>query len=149
MIPRYSRPQMVETYSKSPDGLLYRFTLRSGLKFHDGSPVTARDAVATLRRLLVRDTQNQILAGLLVAGSTVLAHAETPVERGEYLVRGPAGCGNCHTPMGPDGFVANQELGGRLVEDGEAFTDEGLYTITVENQYTKAATSKRRAGLSA
>lgn len=64
MVPR---PQMVETYSKSPDGLLYRFTLRSGLKFHDGSPVTARDAVATLRRLLVRDTQNQILAGLLVS----------------------------------------------------------------------------------
>lgn len=31
----------------------------------------------------------------------------------------------------------------RPAKDGEAFTDEGLYTITVENQYTKAATSKR------
>ena len=29
--------------------------------------------------------------------------AETPVERGEYLVRGPMGCGNCHTPQGPEG----------------------------------------------
>ena len=63
-----------------------------------------------------------ILAGLLVAGATALAHAETPIERGEYLVRGPAGCGNCHTPMGPNGFVTEQELGGRLVEDIEAFT---------------------------
>lgn len=63
-----------------------------------------------------------ILAGLLLAGSTALAHAETPVERGEYLVRGPAGCGNCHSPMGPEGFIAGQELAGRLVEDGEAFT---------------------------
>ncbi len=50
------------------------------------------------------------------------AHAETPVERGEYLVRGPAGCGNCHTPLGPDGFVEAQELAGRLVEDNPAFT---------------------------
>jgi len=50
------------------------------------------------------------------------AFAEVSVERGEYLVRGPAGCGNCHTPLGPDGFVMAQELGGRLVEDNQAFT---------------------------
>jgi mono/diheme cytochrome c family protein len=54
------------------------------------------------------------LAGALLA---VPAVAETPVERGEYLVRGPMGCGNCHTPMGPEGFVMEQELAGRLVED--------------------------------
>ncbi len=51
-----------------------------------------------------------------------LAWAEPSVERGEYLVRGPAGCGNCHTPIGPDGFVMDQELGGRLVEQNEMFT---------------------------
>ena len=60
-----ARPQMVETWSKSDDGLLYSFTLRPGLKFHDLTPVTSRDVVATLRRLLVRDTQNQILASLV------------------------------------------------------------------------------------
>ena len=27
--------------------------------------------------------------------------AKPSVERGEYLVRGPAACGSCHTPMGP------------------------------------------------
>jgi mono/diheme cytochrome c family protein len=54
------------------------------------------------------------LAGALLA---VPAVAETSVERGEYLVRGPMGCGNCHTPMGPEGFVIEQELAGRLVED--------------------------------
>jgi mono/diheme cytochrome c family protein len=48
--------------------------------------------------------------------------AETPAERGEYLVRGPAGCGNCHTPLGPEGFVMEMELGGRLVEENEAFS---------------------------
>jgi mono/diheme cytochrome c family protein len=63
------------------------------------------------------------LVAVFVAGALCApAAAETPLERGEYLVRGPAGCGNCHTPMGPEGFVMEQELGGRLVEDGEAFT---------------------------
>lgn len=42
--------------------------------------------------------------------------------RGAYLVTGPAGCGNCHSPLGPQGVVAGQELSGRLVEDGDAFT---------------------------
>ena len=46
------RPQMVDTWNKSDDGLLYTFTLRPGLKFHDLTPVTSRDVVATLRRLL-------------------------------------------------------------------------------------------------
>ena len=53
---------------------------------------------------------------------TGMAQAETALERGEYLVRGPMGCGNCHTPMGPQGEVEGQELAGRLVEENEAFT---------------------------
>lgn len=57
--------------------------------------------------------------GVALAGPAV---AQAPVERGEYLVRGVMGCGNCHTPLGPEGFVADQELGGRLVEENEAFT---------------------------
>lgn len=67
-------------------------------------------------------TSRTLVAGLLVAAGTALAHAETAVERGDYLVRGPAGCGNCHTPIGPNGFVMEQELAGRLVEDIEPFT---------------------------
>ena len=39
MIPR---PQMVESWTKSDDKLLYTFTLRPGLKFHDGSGHHAR-----------------------------------------------------------------------------------------------------------
>jgi peptide/nickel transport system substrate-binding protein len=50
------RPQMVETFSTSPDGLAWTFTLRSGLKFHDGQPVTTRDVIASLKRWMARDT---------------------------------------------------------------------------------------------
>ncbi|CCJ58703.1 ABC transporter substrate-binding protein [Bordetella bronchiseptica] len=49
------QPQMVSTWSVSPDKLVYRFTLRDGLKFHDGSPVTAADCVASIKRWAQRD----------------------------------------------------------------------------------------------
>src|SRR5579875_1765325 len=48
MVPR---PQMVESSTKSADALVYTFTLRPGLAFHDGSPVTTRDVIASLRRM--------------------------------------------------------------------------------------------------
>lgn len=64
-----------------------------------------------------------LLAGALASAAGISpVFAETPVERGEYLVRGPMGCGNCHTPLGPEGPVAGQELAGRLVDDNPAFT---------------------------
>ena len=39
------RPQMVDTTEVSADKLTYTFTLRDGLKWHDGQPVTAEDCV--------------------------------------------------------------------------------------------------------
>ena len=65
------------------------------------------------------------ILGLLAAalcGTAGLAGAETPVERGEYLVRGPMGCGNCHTPTGPDGPEMDKEFTGTLIWDGPDFT---------------------------
>lgn len=51
------------------------------------------------------------------------ALAETPLERGEYLVNGPMGCGNCHTPQGPEGPDLTQNLaGGALLIDDEMMT---------------------------
>ena len=62
-------------------------------------------------------------AALALAAGVAGATAETAVERGEYLVRGIMGCGNCHTPFGADGAPdMTMELAGRLVEDIEPFT---------------------------
>lgn len=66
-----------------------------------------------------RSLYGAALLGLVAGGAVV---AEPSVERGAYLVEGPAACGNCHTPMGPEGFIAEQALAGRLVEQSEAFT---------------------------
>ncbi len=53
------QPQMVDTYNLSGDKLTYSFTLRDGLKWHDGSPVTAKDCVASLKRWAARDGAGQ------------------------------------------------------------------------------------------
>jgi len=49
------QPQMVDTWTLSDDKLTYNFTLREGLKFHDGQPVRATDVVASLKRWGKRD----------------------------------------------------------------------------------------------
>jgi peptide/nickel transport system substrate-binding protein len=49
------QPQMVGAYDISADKLTYTMTLRDGLKFHDGSPVTTRDVLASLKRWGTRD----------------------------------------------------------------------------------------------
>src|SRR5271163_2789638 len=46
------KPMMVDHEAVSDDRLTYTFTLRAGLKFHDGSPVTTRDVIASLNRWL-------------------------------------------------------------------------------------------------
>jgi peptide/nickel transport system substrate-binding protein len=49
------QPQMVEKWNVSEDRKIYEFTLRDGLKFHDGSPVTSKDVVASMNRWGKRD----------------------------------------------------------------------------------------------
>ena len=45
------RPQMVDRYTMSADKLTYTFTLRNGLKWHDGQPVTADDVIFSFEAL--------------------------------------------------------------------------------------------------
>lgn len=54
------QPQMAD-FAVSDDGLTYTFTLRDGLKFHDGNPVTAEDVVASLNRWGKRDGGGQLI----------------------------------------------------------------------------------------
>lgn len=61
-----------------------------------------------------------LIAAVIAAAPTTLL-AEPSLERGEYLVRGPAACGNCHTPQGPDGPDMSNELGGFMIEKNENF----------------------------
>lgn len=44
-------PAIAESYSISPDGLVYTFKLREGVKFHNGKEVTMNDVLYSLNRL--------------------------------------------------------------------------------------------------
>jgi peptide/nickel transport system substrate-binding protein len=55
-------PQMAAGHSVSSDGRTWEITLRDGLKFHDGTPVLAKDCVATIARFSKRNALGQALA---------------------------------------------------------------------------------------
>ena len=61
------QPQMVDKYDVSPDRLTYTFTLRKGLQWHDGKPVTSKDVVASLKRWGSKDSAGQRLLARTVS----------------------------------------------------------------------------------
>jgi len=65
------KPQMVEKFGLSKDKLTYTFTLRDGLKFHDGAPVRSADCIASIDRWSKRDALGQKLAEATAAWTAV------------------------------------------------------------------------------
>ena len=54
-----------------------------------------------------------LLGIAMLLATTSLTQAQTPVQRGSYLVNGLLTCGNCHTPRGPGGvFAMDRQLSG-------------------------------------
>lgn len=51
-------PDLAESWTVSPDGRTYRFTLRDGVRFHDGKPVTSADVKYSLERVLKPATKS-------------------------------------------------------------------------------------------
>jgi peptide/nickel transport system substrate-binding protein len=66
------QPQMVEGHLVEDDGRRWTLTLREKLRFHDGTPVLARDAVASIRRWAGRDA----FGGSLLAVTDELVAAD-------------------------------------------------------------------------
>src|SRR2546427_5879697 len=55
------KPQMVDHSTVSTDGMKYTFTLRDGLRWHDGQPVRSEDCVESLKRWGKKDRFGQLL----------------------------------------------------------------------------------------
>jgi peptide/nickel transport system substrate-binding protein len=55
------KPQMAAGHQVEEGGKVWTITLRDGLKFHDGEPVLAKDAVASIKRWALRDNMGQTL----------------------------------------------------------------------------------------
>jgi peptide/nickel transport system substrate-binding protein len=69
------KPGLATSWKVSPDNLVYTFTLRKGVKFHNGKPLTAEDVVFTANRLFeigegfsyllrTKDKSGKIIAGV-------------------------------------------------------------------------------------
>jgi peptide/nickel transport system substrate-binding protein len=71
------QPQMADKWTVSPDRKTYTFTLRDGLKWHDGNPVTADDCVASIQRWASQDKLGQVMTGLLADMKVVDAKSFT------------------------------------------------------------------------
>jgi mono/diheme cytochrome c family protein len=64
---------------------------------------------------------------IFLASSTIIAGAQSSVERGRYLVNTVMTCHNCHTPKGSTGDIADKALSGGLT------FDEPPFTVTASN----------------
>jgi len=66
---------------------------------------------------MMRKALSGLVSSLFAVGAVAAAaHAETPLQRGTYLMHSMVACGNCHTPRGPRGKTLwDKELSGRLV----------------------------------
>src|SRR5262249_13780102 len=106
-----AKPMMVDTYTVSPDGLKYTMVLRSGLKFHDGSPVTSKDVVASLKRFVQSESLGRTLQAFL---------ADVSASDPKTIVL---------TLKEPFGFVTHTLAGinqaGGIYREQEALTDPG------------------------
>src|SRR5262249_40693971 len=57
------KPQMVDKYDVSADKLTWTFTLRDGLQWSNGTPVTSEDCIASIKRWGARDSMGQKMMG--------------------------------------------------------------------------------------
>ncbi|MBA5778334.1 c-type cytochrome [Stappia sp. F7233] len=53
-----------------------------------------------------------LLSAVILQATAVLAADDDVLKRGAYLMNGPVACGNCHTPVGPNGPDLSKELAG-------------------------------------
>jgi len=111
-------PALATTWSVSDDGTVYTFNLREGVTFHDGTPFSAEDVVATFDRI-INPPDNVSISGIreqlatvesvsavddltvefklknptpffleVIAGDAMLVYAKKTLEENDYDLRG-------------------------------------------------------------
>jgi peptide/nickel transport system substrate-binding protein len=120
------KPQMLEKYETSPDGKVWTLTLRDGLLWHDGAPVTAEDCVASIKRWGAKDSMGQKLLTFVDSMSakdakTIVINLKSPTG----LVLSALGKPSSNVPFMMPKRVAETDPG-KQIED---FTGSGPYVF--------------------
>jgi peptide/nickel transport system substrate-binding protein len=105
-------PDLATKWEVSPDDKTYTFTLRQGVKFHDGTPFDASAVVANINYITDKSTQSNIALGLLGPCTHATATAQYTVTI------------NCSAPYAP-----------LLAQLGEPYL--GVQSPAAINQYGK------------
>ena len=71
-------PRMAEKVGASADAKVWTFTLRKGMKFHNGAPVTAADVVATMERHSDKNSKSGAL-GIMTGIESIKANGDDVV----------------------------------------------------------------------
>ncbi|MEV6398843.1 ABC transporter substrate-binding protein [Streptomyces sp. NPDC051907] len=105
----------------------YRCTLRPGLKFADGTPVTAEDVKFSIQRVLDIDADNGTaallsnIASIDAAGDEVVFHLSTPDATFPYKLSTPAAA-----------IVSKKNYDGKKLREGFQVDGSGPYTMKTE-----------------
>lgn len=100
-------PSLAESWSTTPDAKVWTFKIRKGVTFHDGSPMTVADAVATLKRHSDENSKSGAL-GLLQPIETIAENAgDLVVTLKEGNADLPLTLTDYHLQIQPKGGVEN------------------------------------------
>src|ERR1700733_4168573 len=123
------KPQLAASWKESADKLSLTFTLRPGLKFSNGQPLTAKDVVATFDSILSPSSQSPaassfsgILKSVTGSGTSVVFHLDQAYADFPYLLSGantwilPAGTSAANwikDPVGAGQFTLEKYTAGQ------------------------------------
>ncbi len=123
------KPQLASSWKQSANKLSWTFTLRPGLKFSNGQPLTAKDVVSTFDSILSPTSQSPaassftgILKSVTGSGTSVVFHLAEPYSDFPYLLTGantwilPAGFKDTNwinDPVGAGQFILEKYTAGQ------------------------------------
>ena len=112
-------PQLAESWKVSDDGLAWTFTLREGLKFADGSPVTSADVIYSCDRLSGMEKGPALYLGGVYAGAEAVDDRTVTIKLSKVM--GP------FLSMVPRIFIVNSKVVKEQATTDDPWAEKWMY----------------------